>query len=80
MTTQNYYESVSETIYLSTNNTLNFCRICNHKLESMSNIGEAINHYIGYHHAKLLHVGQESCTDSSGKQISYTVAVLGRST
>jgi hypothetical protein len=79
MTTQNYYESVSETIYLSTNEKFTYCDLCKSQLSAIANIGDAINHYLKYHRTKLLHVGQESSIDGSGKQFSSTVAILGRS-
>ena len=78
MATQNYYEGISHTVYLSSNIGKQ-CEHCNYSVGApIRDVPDDINHYLDNHGYKLLHVGQEYSEDNEGKTIHFTVAVVGR--
>lgn len=88
MATKNYYEGVTDVVYVSTNNNSSSCPKCKKQLERAgsqslmdkgSNFTELINHYIRKHGYKLLHVGTETQYGVHEKGLWHdTVAVLGK--
>ena len=45
--------------------------------DDSGDIGASINHYIGQHGYRLLHVGSQTSHDAEGKPWHSTVAILG---
>jgi len=71
-----YYEGIKHVVHISTN----IGTRCAHCRESIGGerFAESINHYIGAHGYKLLHVGTETSHASEGGLWHSTVAVVGK--
>lgn len=76
MTSKNYYEGVQHVVYITTNVGTG-CEHCSEQI-GLDRLPESVNHYIGQHGYKLLHVGAETSHGSDGKPWHSTVAVLGK--
>ncbi len=77
MATQaSYYQGISHVVELSTN-TGTRCEHCSTGV-GLDKFTESINHYIGQHGYKLLHVGTETSHDDGGKPWHSTIAILGK--
>jgi hypothetical protein len=79
----NAFDQVEQVTMLGTNSIGGSCTICrkfspSSTDEPMQWLQSFINHYLSEHHCVLIHVGQETTRDDTGKPWQYTVAVIGR--
>jgi hypothetical protein len=75
MAIENIIES-KQVVHISTD-VSGPCKECGTRVGG-EEFAEAVNHYIGAHHYRLLHVGSQSSVDQDGKPFQMTVAVLGK--
>lgn len=70
---------IKTTFQLHTNSGPYACPICDHRLlvEPGMPVDFGINHMLS-HGYELLHVGSEWASDTEGKTIHHTVAILGK--
>ena len=71
-----YYENVEHVIHVTTEIEKG-CQLCE-STDIFGDFTKSVNHYIKEHGYKILHIGPETKTGSSGNPVSYTVAVLGK--
>jgi hypothetical protein len=64
-------QDVKKTVQVSSN----IVKACEHCAD---NVSAQINHYIGHHGYKLLHVGSETSHADNGGLWHSTVAILGK--
>ena len=74
MTADNLYAGIKEVMQI-TPDSISQCETCRYLPKDLA---DAINHYLSHHGYKLLHIGSQSGTDSSGNIISDVIALLGK--